>query len=103
MACSRQELALLIERNRLLAELVDLQREYLAFSKQQAAESTKKIGDFGDQLLKQGLQQVLAELRTADLQSIPEDDRIIMDHIREAIKKLEALTMNKNDGRSGKP
>lgn len=93
------EWELLKERNRLLADSVDLQREHLAFSKQQAAESAKRIGDYGDQLLKDGMRDVLSELRVAETQSVPEDDQIIMEHLRAAISKLEMLTVSsKIDG-----
>lgn len=85
--------ALLKERNRLLAESVELQRESLDFTKSQAKESAKRIGDYGDQLLKDGLRDVLSELRSAESQSVPGDDAIIMGHLRAAISKLEVLTM----------
>jgi predicted metal-dependent hydrolase len=92
------ELKLLQERNKLLAESVDLQREHLAFSRQQAAESAKRIGDYGDELLKEGLRDVLSELRSAEAQSLPEDDEIIIGHLREAIKKLTLLTTTTKAG-----
>lgn len=87
-----EELGLLVERNQLLRESVDLQRQHLEFSRQQAAESAKRIGEYGDKLLKEGLRDILSELRAADAQSVPEDDKIIMDHLRSAIAKLTMLT-----------
>jgi hypothetical protein len=82
---------LLKERNKLLRESVELQREHFDWSKQQALEQQKRLGDYADKLWKDGLKDILSELRSADSQSIPEDDAIIMGHVREAIKKLEIL------------
>jgi hypothetical protein len=93
MKAEAVQLVLLRERNKLLAESVDLQRQSMEFAKHQAAEQAKRIGDYGDKLLKEGLRDVLSELRVAEAQTLPDDDKIIMERIREAIKKLEMLTM----------
>jgi hypothetical protein len=60
-------------------------------AKQQATDSAKRIGDYADQRLKEGLKDILSDLRSADSQSTEEDDAIIMGHLRAAISKLEML------------
>lgn len=93
MKLEELQCTLLKERNKLLAESVDLQWQALDFMRAQAKESAKRISDYGDKLLKEGLLDVLSELRSAEAQSVPEDDEIIMGHLRAAISKLEVLTV----------
>lgn len=79
---------LLQERNTLLRESVELQREGLELSKKQAVESTKRIGDYVDRLLIEGINAVINDLHAATTEVY--NDKTV----QEALKKLKILTEN---------
>lgn len=79
------EIQLLQERNELLRESVELQRDGLTFQKEQAAASTRRIGEYANSLLKEGINSVLSDLRLAVKEDHPSTG------IRVAIERLENI------------